>query len=96
MTDWVYAQRDAAQRLARLHHFSVMKKQPDGEFEFLITVREYVSPPDAAMRYFAQADKQTNQKTAPFTPAGWGTTMLDALAECIRAIERFPYQGPVA
>jgi hypothetical protein len=24
---------------------------------------------------------------------GWGKTMLDALAECIRGINRFPYEG---
>ena len=46
------------------------------------------------MRFFAQADKQTNQNTAPFTPIGWGSTLLKALSECIRAIHRFPYEGP--
>jgi hypothetical protein len=40
----------------------------------------------------AQSDKQTNQQTTPFTPSGWGPTLLTALAECIRAIHRFPYE----
>jgi hypothetical protein len=35
------------------------------------------------MRFFAQADKQTNQRTAPFTPVGWGSTLLKALTECV-------------
>jgi hypothetical protein len=48
------------------------------------------------MLFFAQADKQTNQKTAPFTPCGWGDTMLKALSECIQSIQRFPYEGPDA
>jgi len=72
------------------------KQQASGEIEFLITVKEYVTPPDPTMKFFAQADKQTNQKTAPFTPSGWGNTLLDALAECIEAIHRFPYEGPEA
>jgi hypothetical protein len=45
------------------------------------------------MRFFAQADKQTNQKSAPFTPTGWGESLLQALSECVRAIHRFPYEG---
>ena len=61
--------------------------------EFVITVREYISPPDPGMKFFAQADKQTNQKTAAFTPVGWGPTLLFALSECMRAVKRFPYEG---
>lgn len=61
--------------------------------EFVITVREYISPPDPGMKFFAQADKQTNQKTAAFTPVGWGPTLLFALSECMRAAKRFPFEG---
>jgi hypothetical protein len=43
--------------------------------------------------FFAEADQQTNQKVAPFTPCGWGRTLLEALEECVRAVNRFPYQG---
>ena len=38
-------------------------------------------------------DKQTNQKTAAYTPCGWGQTLLQALADCVKAIQRFPYEG---
>jgi len=51
-----------------------------------------VSPPDPAMRFLAQADKQTNQKTAPYTPMGWGSSLLQALAECMKGIRKFPYE----
>jgi hypothetical protein len=45
------------------------------------------------MHFFAQADKLTNQKTAPYRPTGWGKTMLEALSECVKAIDRFPFEG---
>jgi hypothetical protein len=91
MSDWQYAQTEPRQQLAQLAYFSIKNAQG---IEFVITVKHYVSPPDPTMPYFAQADKQTNQNTMPFTPIGWGVSLLDALAECVRAIDRFPYQGP--
>jgi hypothetical protein len=93
MDEWKYAQRDPAEQLARLHFFSMMKIQPDGEFEFRITVKELVTPKDPAHLFFAQADKQTNQKVAPYTPSGWGKTMFEALLECVKEVNRFPYPG---
>ena len=57
-----------------------------------MTVRKYVNGPDPAMSFFAEADKQVNQKSAPYTPVGWGSTQNDALWECIKAIRKFPYQ----
>ena len=45
------------------------------------------------MHFFAQADKETNQHTAPYRPCGWGKTMLEALSECVRSINRFPFEG---
>jgi hypothetical protein len=95
MSDWTFAQSDPSEELAQLHLFSIKKHQPDGEIEFIITVREYVDRNALRMRFFATADKQTNQKTAPFTPFGWGETLLGALSECVRAIHRFPYQGEI-
>ena len=92
MAEWTYAESDPSEELCKLHQFAVKKRQTDGDVEFVITVREYISPPDPAMRFFAQTDKQTNQKTAPFTPCGWGPSLLQALAECIKAIHRFPYE----
>jgi hypothetical protein len=94
MDDWQYAQTDPRQQLARLHYFSIKKLQEDAEIEMIITVRETFTPAlGGAMQFFAQADKQTNQKVAPYTPSGWGKTMLDALLACVREINRFPYQG---
>jgi hypothetical protein len=93
VSDWVFAQKDPSQQLCHLHHFSVMKAQPGGPVEFRITVKEFASAPDACMKFLAQADKQTNQKTAPFTPVGWGNSLFSALEECIRAINRFPYEA---
>jgi hypothetical protein len=92
LSEWFYAQETPAERLCKLEHYAVLKQQAGGEVEFLITVREYVNPPDPAMRFLAQADKQTNQKTAPYTPSGWGPSLLQALAECIQAIRKFPYE----
>lgn len=93
MREWAFAQSNPAEELCQLHYFSMKKKQPDGDVEFVITVREYVTPVDPAMLFFAKADRQTNQKSTPFTPVGWGRTLLDALAECMKAVHRFPYQG---
>jgi hypothetical protein len=93
MSDWTFAQWDPSQQLARLHHFSTKKQQDGGEIEFTITVREYITPPDPSMKFFAVADKQTNQAISPYTPCGWGASMLTALGDCLRGIERFPYQG---
>ena len=93
MKEWGFAQTRAEEQLAEVHNFSIMKQQPGGEIEFLITVKEYVTPREPTMQFFAQADKQTNQQTAPYRPCGWGKTMLEALSECVRAINRFPYEG---
>jgi hypothetical protein len=69
----------------------VQKLQDEQEVEFTVTVKEFATPKDGAMVFFAQADKQTNQHVAPYTPSGWGKSLLAALAECRREINRFPY-----
>ena len=93
MEEWTFAQSDPSEQLARLHFFSMKKRQPEGDIEFIITVKEYATPEDQSMRFFALADKQTNQKAAPFTPCGWGDTLLKALAECVQSVQRFQYEG---
>jgi hypothetical protein len=93
MNDWGFAQTDPAQQLARLHHFSVIKNQDGVEIEFIIAVKEFYTPRDPAQLFFAQADKQTNQKIAPYTPTGWGKSLYEALARCVKEVHRFPYQG---
>ena len=93
MNDWGYAQKDPLEQLARLYFFSMKKLEGEKEIEMTITVKETYTPTLGAMEFFAQADKQTNQKTAPYTPSGWGKTLLEALSACIREINRFPYEG---
>jgi hypothetical protein len=92
LSDWHYAQEKPTERLCKIEQFSMLKQQGDADVEFLITVREYVNPPDPAMRFLAQADKQINQKTAPYTPMGWGSSLLQALAECMKGVRKFPYE----
>jgi hypothetical protein len=92
VADWVHAQKDPAEELAELHYFSFKKRQPDAEIEFVIIVKEFATRNAAQMRFYAQADKEVNQATAPFRPFGWGDSLLAALAECIRAIRQYPYE----
>lgn len=92
MTDWKFAQRDIAEHLAQLHRFSMLKVQNGKEIEFTITVREYVTPKDPSMPFLAIADKQTNQRSAPYTPCGWGRSLLEALSLCMENVRRFPYE----
>jgi len=92
VADWVYAQMDPAEELAQLHYFSFKKRQPDGEIEFQITVKEFAPRNELQMRFYAQADKEINQKTASFRPFGWGDTLLRALSECMGAIRQYPYE----
>ena len=96
MAEWELAQTHPSDELAQLHFFSMKKKQPEGEIEFQIVVREYIARDDnRSMLFFAEANRQTNQNTAPYTPTGWGSTLLKALSECVKAIHRFPYEGPL-
>jgi hypothetical protein len=94
VSDWKFAQKDASEELAILHQFSFTKQQSGAEITFLITVKEFVAPPKGQFaRFFAQADKEVNQKTAPILPTGWGASLLDALSDCTRMIRDFPYEG---
>ena len=93
MKEWGFAQTRAEEQLAQVHYFSMMKQQGGREIEFLITVKEYITPRERTMQFFAQADKETNQHTAAYRPSGWGKTMLEALSECVRAVNRFPYEA---
>jgi hypothetical protein len=91
VSDWRFAQKNPSEELALLHQFSFKKCHGSGETEFVITVREYAAPPPGQhVRFFALADKQVNQKLAPFVPSGWGNSVLDALSDCTRMIRQFP------
>ena len=92
MTEWTYVDSDPSEAFCHLQYFGFKKQHAGGDIEFIITLREYINPPDPALKFFAQADKQTNQKVAPFTPVGWGPSVAAALHECVKAIRRFPYE----
>ena len=94
MSDWEFAQTDSGEELALLRFFSMKKIQGSEEIDFTITIKEFCTPKSPARRFFAQADKETNQRAAAYTPCGWGKTMLEALSACIREINRFPHQVP--
>src|SRR5262249_26038330 len=94
VSDWTFAQSEPAQELAQLTFYSVKRQQDGKTIEFVITVREFASRNHLGMLFYAEADKQTNQKTAPFTPCGWGDTLMHALRSCVESVHRFPYEGP--
>ena len=89
--NWVHAQHDLPEELAKLHYFSFKKQLPESEVEFVITVKEYACRNALHMRFYAQADKEINQRTAPFRPFGSGDSLLQALSECVCAIRQYPY-----
>ena len=95
MAEWVYAEDEPAEELAQLHYFSFKKRQPESEIEFIITVKEFASRNALQMRFYAEADKQINQRIAPFRPFGSGDTLLHALNECLKAIRDYPYDPGV-
>ncbi len=93
MSDWPYLHTDAAEQLAQLHFFSITKRQQGSDVAFRITVKEFaVPPPGQRLRFFAEADKAVNQKTAAFVPCGWGNSVFTALGDCVRLIRQFPYE----
>jgi hypothetical protein len=93
MADWMYVQENPAEQLAQLHFFSLVKHQAGGDIPFRITIKEFASPPPGQrLRFFAEADKPVNQKTASFIPCGWGNTLFNALGDCMRLIRQFPYE----
>ena len=92
--DWHHAQTDRSEELAQHYFFSMKKREQGREVQFRITVREFASPPPGQnLRFFAEADKQVNQNTAAFLPSGWGDSIPQALADCLRLIRQFPYEG---
>jgi hypothetical protein len=97
MSDWVYIQAEPGEQLMQLHHFSIVKQQPGCDVLFHITVKEFAAPPPGQrLRFYAEADKALNQKSASFVPCGWGTSIFSALGDCVRLIRQFPYEGEEA
>jgi hypothetical protein len=94
MHEWVHMQEDPSEQLALYHYFSVVKRQQGKEVLFRITVKEFASPPPGQhVLFFAEADKELNQKTASFVPCGWSNSLYSALGDCVRLIRQFPYEG---
>jgi hypothetical protein len=97
MSDWVYIRAEPGEQLMQLHHFSIVKQQPGRNVLFHITVKEFAAPPPGQrLRFYAEADKALNQKSASFVPCGWGTSIFSALGDCVRLIRQFPYEGEEA
>jgi hypothetical protein len=94
MGDWVYLQGEPCEQLTQYHYFSMVKRQGTTDVTFAITVKEFAVPPKGQrMRFYAEADKAVNQKTAPFVPCGWGCSVFAALGDCVRLIRQFPFEG---
>ncbi len=87
----MYAQTDPTEELAQLHYFSFKKRQEGSDVEFLITVKEFAPRNELHMRFYAQTDKEINQRIAPFRPFGWGDTLERALQECMKTVRQYPY-----
>jgi hypothetical protein len=92
LSDWHFAQSNRSQHLAQLHWFSVTKRFRGRNLEFRIVVREFYTPPDPAMPFYAEAEWPASPGEGDLTPFGWGGTLLKALAECVAAIERLPQE----
>jgi len=92
--EWQDVHAERHEELSQNHIFSFKKRQGERDIPFVITVREFSTPPAGQrLRFFAEADKQVNQNTAAFLPAGWGDCVAHALVDCIRLIRQFPYEG---
>lgn len=91
VSEWVHARLEPGDELAQLHYFSFKKQQLQAEIEFVITVKEFASRNALGMRFYAQADKEINQRAAPFRAFAWGDSLLAALSECMRTIREYPY-----
>ena len=92
MSDWSFAQQDEQEQLAKLEHFSMVKMAASGEKEIGITISEYVTPQDPAMKFVARANQPLYQKTAPIVPIGWGNNRMQALSACLAMIRKFPFE----
>lgn len=92
MSDWSFAQLEESEQLAKLEHYSVVKKADSGDKEIVITLSEFVSPQDPSMKFVARADQPLYQKTAPIVPIGWGNNRLQALSACLAMIRKFPFE----
>jgi hypothetical protein len=91
MDDWMYAQKNSSERLARLHYFSVKKKHAAGEVEVRITVKEFATPEVGSLRFFAMADIPFDQVTK-YQPSGWANSLLGALSECLVNCRKYPFE----
>ncbi len=91
---WHDTKASPGEELAQHYLFTMKKRQPGGDVPFRITVKEYAVPPTGQrLRFFAEADKMVNQKTAPLLPSGWGDNVWEALDGCLKLIRQFPFEG---
>lgn len=91
MGDWEFLQKDAEEQLARVDYYSMCRQDGAGnEVEFIIAVREYLTPKDPAMKFVARANKDVHPPQGALTPYGWGGTHSKALSACLDMIRKFP------
>ena len=79
----------------RRERLAIFRREDEHESIVSVAAPVFGRGDNRSMRFFAEADKQTNQSVAAYTPTGWGSTLLKALSECVQAIHRFPYEGPL-
>ena len=91
----MHAQNHPADELAQLHYFCFKKRQPEGEIEFVITVKEFASRDELHMGSMpgGQGGQPENRAVRPL---GWGDSLQSALSQCMWAIRQFPYEGESA
>ena len=58
-----------------------------------LLIKEFATPTMSDMQFFASADIELNQKTLKFHPFGWSETLMGALAECMRNLRKFDFEG---
>lgn len=63
MQDWQYAQTEASEELAEVHHFMMQKIDPGPVSDFPITVRPYTASPTGDRHHFyVEADHRSAKK----------------------------------
>jgi hypothetical protein len=81
--DWQYAKLIRESSWPGCHLFPLRRLQGEVEIEMIIHSKGDVTPtPGGAMQFFAQAEKQTNQKVGPYTPSAWGRDARRPLSVC--------------
>ena len=93
MEEWIYAQTQPSDCLAKLHYLSVKKQHAGGEVELRIAVKEFATPQIDSLHFFAMTDLPFDQ-TTQYRPCVWANTSLGALSECLINQYEAPPESP--